>query len=162
MRSVFYKFDSKTTRKTKKLISSFKGEKVLIKSERLERLLKQGLVISKVYGYIQCEKGRPFKKFMEKVSEERRNGDINPDHAIIAEMWKLVGNSAFGRTGMNKSKFSSVEYGDEKKYFKNIGSTLFKDANQYGEIFQITKDKRTTLQIYLFKLPVLFMMMLNY
>ena len=29
-------------------------------------------------------------------------GDKDPKYAIIAEMWKLVGNSAFGRTGMNK------------------------------------------------------------
>ena len=46
---------------------------------------------------------------MEKVSDERRKGDIDTEHAIIAEMWKLVGNSAFGRTGMDKSKFSKTE-----------------------------------------------------
>jgi hypothetical protein len=83
---------------------------------------------------------------MDKVSDERRKGDINPDYSIIAEMWKLVGNSAFGRTGMNKSKFSKTLYGDEKKYFKEIGSMFFKDANQYGDLFEITKNKRNTHQ----------------
>jgi hypothetical protein len=61
-------------------------------------------------------------------------------------MWKLVGNSAFGRTGMNKSKFSSTAYGNLDYYYKQIGSILFKDANQYGDIFEITKNKRNTKQ----------------
>jgi hypothetical protein len=86
MLNIYNQFDQKDKRMTKKLISSYKGEKVLIKSERLNWLVKQGLIITKVYGYIECEKGRPFEKFMEKVSDERRKGDVNPDHSIIAEM----------------------------------------------------------------------------
>jgi len=146
MNGIFNQFDNKESRMTKKLISSFKGDKVLIKSDRLKWMVEQGLVVTKVYGYIECEKGQPFQKFMDKVSDERRKGDIDPEHGIIAEMWKLVGNSAFGRTGMNKSKFTKTIYGDEKKYYKEIGSILFKDANQYGDIFEITKATRTTRQ----------------
>lgn len=124
----------------RKLISSFKGEKVLIKSCRLKWLIEKGMVVTKIHGYIECQKGRPFHKFMEKVSDERRKGDIDPDHAIIAEMWKLVGNSAFGRTGMNKKKFSKTVYGNEDKYNKEVCSYLFKDANEYGKTFEITKS----------------------
>jgi hypothetical protein len=76
------------------------------------------------HGYIRAEKGDIFKKFAEKVSEERRKGDVDKKYAIIAEMWKLVGNSAFGRTGMNKSKFNETIYGDETKYNKEVGSII--------------------------------------
>jgi hypothetical protein len=47
---------------------------------------------------------------------------------------------------MNKSKFSSTAYGNLDYYYKQIGSILFKDANQYGDIFEITKNKRNTKQ----------------
>jgi len=40
-------------------------------------------------------------------------------------MWKLVGNSAFGRTGMNKNKFYKTLFGDENKYDKEVASFLF-------------------------------------
>lgn len=32
---------------------------------------------------------------MVKVSEDRRKGDVHSDRAVIAEIWKLDGNSAF-------------------------------------------------------------------
>jgi hypothetical protein len=61
-------------------------------------------------------------------------------------MWKLVGNSAFGRTGMNKNKFAKILYGDEKMYYKRIGSKLFKDANQYGEVYEVSQDYKKICQ----------------
>lgn len=138
--------DDKEKRMTKKLISSFKGEEILIKSDRLKWLIKKGLVVSKIHGYIRTQKGNIFEKFVKKVSDERRKGDLDKKYAIIAEMWKLIGNSAFGRTGMNKNKFHNTVYGDVHKYNKEIGSILFKDANEYGDLFEINKDKRKTKQ----------------
>ena len=131
---------------SRKLISSFQGKKVLIKSDRLRFMLDKGLVVTKIYGYIRARRGKIFTRFVQKVSDERRKGDQDPNHAIIAEMWKLVGNSAFGRTGMNKSKFCNVNYGDEKKYIKMLGSPCFKDANQYGDMFEISSQKRVIKQ----------------
>ena len=143
--SKFYD-DKKEKRITRKLISSYFGEGVLIKSDRLKWLIKKGLIVSKIHGYIECQEGHIFQKFADKVSEERRKGDLNPKYKIIGDMWKNVGNSAFGRTGMNKSKFSNTIYGNEAKYNKEVGSILFKDANEYGDLYEITKHKRTTDQ----------------
>ena len=109
-------------------------------------LIEKGLIVSKIYGYIPCIFRKVFLKFTEKVSNERRKGDVNSDYAIIGEMWKLIGNSSFGRCGMNKSKFTETKYGDESIYNKKIGSILFKDANQYGDIYELTSDKRTVRQ----------------
>lgn len=138
--------DKKEKRMTRKLVSSFRGEKILIKSDRLKWLVSKGLRITKIHGYIKAKRGKVFQKFVEKVSEFRRKGDKDPKYAIIAEMWKLVGNSAFGRTGMNKNKFYKTIYGDEDTYNKEVASFLFKDANEYGELYEITKYKKTTRQ----------------
>lgn len=104
-----------------------------MKAESLKWLVTQGVLITRVYGYIRRKMENPFKNFMLKVSEERRKSDTDPDYAIIAEMCKLVGNSAFGRTGMKKKNFSKIVYGDEKRCYKEIGSKLFKGAYQYGD-----------------------------
>lgn len=133
-------------KKERKLISSFKGEKILIKSDRLKWLISKGLKVSKIYGYIKAKRGKIFSKCVEVVSDYRRKGDADKKFAIIAEMWKLVGNSAFGRTGMNKNKFYKKVHGDEHLYNKEVGNQLFRDANEYGDVYEITKDKRTTRQ----------------
>jgi len=144
MKSVYE--HTKIPKKTKKLISSFKGEKVLIKSDRLKWLVSKGLKVTKIYGYIKAQRGKVFNEFTEQVSNFRRLGDKDPKFGIIAEMWKLVGNSAFGRTGMNKNKFYKTLFGDENKYDKEVASFLFRDANEFGEVFEITKDKMKTKQ----------------
>jgi hypothetical protein len=143
MKKYYHENDNK---KSRKLISSFFGEGILIKSDRLNWLVNKGMVITKIHGYIPCEKGKIFKKFVQKVSDERRKGDIDPKYKIVSDMWKNVGNSAFGRTGMDKSKFGNTVYGNIKAYDKAIGSILFKDANEYGDLFEINKHKRTTEQ----------------
>jgi hypothetical protein len=146
MTEIYEQVNGKTPKKTKKLISSFRGEKILIKSERLKWMVTHGMVVTKIHGYIMCQRGKVFDKFTQKVSDERRKGDADPDYAPIAEMWKLVGNSAFGRTGMNKNKFKRTVYGDEKLYNKHICTTWFKDATQYDDLYEISLSKRTVRQ----------------
>lgn len=138
--------DNGKMKKERKLISSFKGEKILIKSDRLKWLLSKGLKVSKIHGYIKAKRGKIFEKFVQVVSDFRRKGDVDKKFAIIAEMWKLVGNSAFGRTGMNKNKFYKTVYGDEHVYNKEVARQYFRDANEYGDVYEITKDKRKTMQ----------------
>ncbi|GMF15561.1 unnamed protein product [Phytophthora lilii] len=57
--------------------------------------------------------------FMEAVSNARREGDVDKSKATIAEMVKLVGNSAFGRSGMDMSKHKEVKYESSDKAIKN-------------------------------------------
>lgn len=146
MKEVFSRFDSKEKRMTRKLISSYKGEKVLIKSTRLRWMIEKGLVVSKIHGYIKCTFANIFKEFVDWVSDERRKGDVDEDYEIMASMAKNIGNSAFGRTGMNKNKFNKTKYGDELLYNKKVACTLFQDANQYGEVFEVTSKTRITRQ----------------
>ena len=66
--------------------------------------------MKKNYSVIKAKPNDLFKGFCDKVLNARREGDKQEDKAIIAECMKLVGNSAFGRTGMNKNKHSSTTY----------------------------------------------------
>jgi hypothetical protein len=132
--------------KTRKLISSLKGTKLLIKSERLAWMIKHGCIVDKLYGIIPAQKGRVFKAFMEKVSEERRKGDADPKYAIIAEMWKLVGNSAFGRTGMNKNKHKNVKYCTEMQFNRKKYEYFYYDVNIYDDVYEVFSKKKKVQQ----------------
>jgi hypothetical protein len=100
----------------RKLIASLKATKILINSTRLKGLLEKGAIVTKVYGVIPAQRGKPFEGFVDWVSDERRKGDKDTHYAIIAEAAKLVGNSAYGRTGMNKNKFKNTRLCEEKQF----------------------------------------------
>ena len=47
---------------------------------------------------IEYEPSACFQKFGKLVSDARREGDQNPDKAILAETMKLIRNSSYGKT----------------------------------------------------------------
>ncbi|GMF20897.1 unnamed protein product [Phytophthora lilii] len=88
----------------RKLIGSYFGEKILIYAPLLKWYISHGLNISKTYCFIKASTHKAFDPFMEAVSNARREGNADKSKAMIAEMMKLVGNSAFGRSGMNNEQ----------------------------------------------------------
>ena len=128
---------------SRKLIATFKGEKVLIKSTRLKWLLKHGCVITKLHGVIPAKPRKCFEGFMKWVSDERKKGDIDMKYAIIAECAKVIGNSSFGRTVMDKSKHKNVKYADEIKYNKLKNKWTFHDAEKYNNVYEVTLTKKS-------------------
>ena len=137
--------------KNKKLIQSFVGDKILIYSPLLKWYVKHGLVVSKIHRFIECQPNDVFKEFTQKVSDARRRGDADESKKLIAEMMKLIGNSAFGRTGMNKNKHTSVNYYDcIYKAKDKVNSHLFRDLNEIKvdekTLFEIEQSKRKVRQ----------------
>lgn len=132
--------------KNRKLIASLKGTKLLIKSDRLKWMIEHGCIVDKIYGVIPAVPGRPFKGFMDKVSEERRNGDKNPKYKVIGDMWKTVGNSAFGRTAMNKNKHNSVKYCNEIQFNRKKYDYFYYDANVYNDVYEVYCHKKYVKQ----------------
>ena len=59
---------------------------------------------------------------------------------------KNIGNSAFGRTAMNKSKHASISYKDYDKTRKSINTAYFKDCDKFGDIYEVQERKRITKQ----------------
>jgi len=68
--------NNKFTR-SRKLIATLKGEKLVIMSTRLKWLKDHGCIITKIYGVIAAIPRKIFEGFMEWVSNERRKGDID-------------------------------------------------------------------------------------
>ena len=109
-------------------------------------MIEHGCVVDKLHGVIPAQPAKIFQKFMEKVSEERRKGDTDPKYAIIAEMWKLVGNSAFGRTGINKSKHKNVSFCDEKHFNKKKHMYFYYDSDEYNGKYIVSMKKKKVKQ----------------
>ena len=79
------------------LVGSYHGKKILLATPLLQWYLAHGLVIDRVYQVVEYHREACFRHFGESVSAARREGDADPDKAIIADTMKLLGNSAYGQ-----------------------------------------------------------------
>jgi len=129
--------------KSRKLIATLKGEKLLIKSTRLKWLVEHGCIITKIYGVIEAIPRKIFANFMNWVSDERRKGVIDQKYAIIAECCKTIGNSSFGRTIMDKNKHKDIKYGDETKFNKCKIKFTFYNSDKYENVYEIVLNKES-------------------
>ncbi|KAG3132519.1 hypothetical protein PC128_g26465 [Phytophthora cactorum] len=127
----------------RKLIGSYFGEKILICTPLLKWYLSHGMEITKTYCFIKASSHKAFTPFMEAVSNARREGDVDKSKAMIAEMMKLVGNSAFGRSGMDMSKHKEVKYELSDKAIKSkIEHFTFHGLEELNDACEITMKKR--------------------
>ena len=72
--------------------------------------LKHGLVLKRVHFFIQYQPKQCFETFVNGVVEARRQGDLNPDSAVCANIEKVVGNSAYGYQIMDRSRHTRTKY----------------------------------------------------
>jgi hypothetical protein len=147
MKQVITKIQEDTTfSTTRKLIGSLKANKILIKSTQLKWLIEKGVQVTKLYGVIHAVRSKPFKDFVKWVTDERRKGDVVSTYAIIGEAAKLVGNSAYGRTGMNKNNFQKVKFCNEKQFNRAKNNYFFNDAEEYDGVYEVASRPRTVKQ----------------
>lgn len=83
---------------------------------------------------------------MRDVSDARRQGDVDPSKAILADTRKLEGNSAYGSTIMNQENFQEVKYiRGEGKAMVEINNPQFKKLTSLlddEELYEIEKHKK--------------------
>ncbi|KAG2988366.1 hypothetical protein PC121_g10478 [Phytophthora cactorum] len=127
----------------RKLIGSYFGEKILIYTPLLKCYLSHGMEITKTYSFIKASAHKAFAPFMNAVSSARRVGDEDKSKAMIAEMMKLVGNSSFGRSGMDMSKHKQIKYeSKEDKIKSHIEHFTFHGLEELNDSCEITMNKR--------------------
>jgi hypothetical protein len=125
------------------LIGSYKGDGILLASPLLSWYLNHGLVVTDIQLIIEYEPAACFRNFGDQVSTARRQGDFNPDHAILAETFKLQGNSSYGKTLENKKRHRDLKYCDETKADELINSPLFSSISHLNEnVFEIESFKK--------------------
>ncbi|GMF42806.1 unnamed protein product [Phytophthora lilii] len=131
------------TKPARKLTGSYFGKKILIYTPLLKWYLSHGMEITKTYCFIKASSHKALAPFMEAVSIARREGDVDMSKAMIAEMMKLVGNSAFGRSGMDMSKHKEVKYESSDIAIKNnIEHFTFHGLEELNDACEITMKKR--------------------
>ena len=126
------------------LIGSLYGEKILLLTELLRWYLDQGLEVSRIYQVIEFERAAILKPFGESVTEARRAGDIDTAQQLLASTAKLIGNSLYGKTIVDKTKHRNVTYTtDEVKAGQKIANRLFHSVNVLDEdVFETVAFKK--------------------
>lgn len=91
-------------------------------------------LVTKIHQVVDFLKSRCFKDFVDKVTDDRRQGDINKSLELKSSLFKLVGVSAFGGTIMNKEKFQEVKYiqGFKQACFA-VNNPRFKQLTELGD-----------------------------
>ena len=140
------KIQLKTNYKSKKLIGSFFGKKMLFHTNLLKWYLEKGLVVSNITYAVRYQRKKPFKTFMEQVADERRAGDTNPNYKLRGDMMKLIGNSSYGKCITNFLKHEKVKIVSSDKYSKNIRMNGYKSHEDLYEGFEFRFKKMSFKQ----------------
>ena len=122
------------TKPRRMLVGSYRGEKILLTTPLLRWYLAHGLVVDHVYQVVSYEPNPCFQRFGESVSTARRNGDVDPDKAIIADTMKLLGNSAYGKTVTNVDRHRNI------KYCTEVGASACVNNKRFRQLDVVTDD----------------------
>ena len=116
------------------LVGSFHGIKLLLATPLLRWYLAHGLVVDRVYQIVEYSPKPCFRDFGESVSTARRNGDSDPDKAIIADTMKLLGNSAYGKTVTNVDRHRDIKYSTE------VGTSALVNNKRFRQLDVVVED----------------------
>ena len=126
------------------LIDSLKGEKVLSITTLLRRYLKHGLEVKKIHQVLEFTPKACFRGFGEAVSEARRQGDVDATKAVLGDTMKLLGNSAYGKTLMNKEKHLDISICDSVKASKLVNSPHFRRLIDLSDnTYEVSSTKKS-------------------
>ena len=85
------------SQKSKKLLGTLKAKKILLYAPLLKWYVEHGAEITFVYRTIDYKPKVIFEWFVKEVTEARRTGDVDKSKALLADVFKLLGNSAYGK-----------------------------------------------------------------
>jgi len=73
------------------------GKKLLLYASLLRWYVEHEAVIKAVHRMIDYQATKVFTWFLEQVTEARRTGDVDKSKVLLAEVFKLLGNSGYGK-----------------------------------------------------------------
>ena len=119
-----------------KLVGALSAKKILLYAPLLRWYLAHGLVVTAVYRTIDYQPQKIFGWFVDRVTEARREGDTNKDKALFADLFKLLGNSCYGKFIEALERQTLVSYTtDEAVVDRALRSSWFEDLNEIGEAY---------------------------
>ena len=125
------------------LISSYFGENILLVTPLLQYYLQLGLEVTKIYEVVQFTPMTCFKGFVDRVIQARREADLDPQKAVIAESFKTIGNSSYGKTITNQSKFKRIQICTEAEACQEVNNPHFINLFQLGDdVYEVKLSKQ--------------------
>ena len=107
--------EDRIKRPQRQLIGSYFAKEILLGLPLLKWYLEKGLVVTTVHMLVQYVPHKSFLPFVNELTEARREGDKNPDCKILSDLYKLLGNSSYGKTICNKQNFTDTRYMSPEK-----------------------------------------------
>ena len=126
----------------KKLMGTLSAQRMLVYAPLLLWYVNHGAVIKRVYRTIDYTPAKIFPWFVEQVTEARRTGDVEKSKALLAEVFKLLGNSGYGKLIEALERQTNVIYTkDEKVVDRALRSAYFSDLDEIGEAYELESRK---------------------
>ena len=126
----------------KKLLGVLEADEILLYTPLLRWYLKHGLELQAVYTTIKYQPEKILAWFVYEATKARRMGDIDKEKAIFAEVFKLLGNSGYGKLIEALERHTNVSYTkDEKTVGRALRSAWFEDLTEIGDAYEITSRK---------------------
>ena len=126
----------------KKLLRALSAEKLLVLAPLLRWYVDHGAVITAVYRTIGYTPGKVFDWFVEQVTEARRTGDFEKSKALLAEVFKPLRISGYGKLIEALEWQTNVIYTkDEKVVDRALQSAYFSDLDEVGKAYELESRK---------------------
>ena len=125
-----------------KLLGVMSAKKILLYAPLLAWYLNRGLKLTAVYRTIDYEPREIFSWFVNEVANNRRKGDADKDKALLAEVFKPLGNSAYGKFIEAVERHTNTIYTcDEEEVDKSLRSARFKTLEEIGPAYKVELRK---------------------
>ena len=126
----------------KKLVGGLSTQKLLLYAPLLQWYVKHGAEIKAVYRTIDYQATKALKWFVDEVTEARRSGDVDKSKALWADIFKLLGNSSYGKLIEALERQTCVIYTkDEKLVDRALRSSYFEDLDEIGQAYELESRK---------------------
>lgn len=104
--------------------------------------VEHGAVIKTVYRTINFQVMKIFTWFVKQVTEARRTGDAGKSKAVLAEVFKLLANSDYGKLiEVLEQQTSVIHTLDEKVADRSIRRAYFRKLYELGQANKLESKK---------------------
>ena len=126
----------------RKLVGALSAKRILLYAPLLLWYINHGAEITKVYRTIDYQPAKIFPWFVEQVTEARRTGDVEKSKALLADIFKLLGNSGYGKLIEALERQTNVIYTkDEKVVDRAMRSAYFSTLDEIGVAYELESRK---------------------
>lgn len=95
--------------------------------------MEHGLVVTHIHNVMQFQRNPVFKHLADEVTFHRSAADREPDKKVLAELFKLLGNSYYGKCLTNKENHLDVSYMGEEPAARAVNRPSFRRLDEVAE-----------------------------